>query len=232
VYEHRFWSGMTTIGGLLAVCAGKPEFLTSLGDQLNVEAWIDKDVLEVGVGPLGIAVPAFYAGKDRIRRLVKVDSLPRTVLSDALIEEEAWAAPFIRWVRDLAREGEYLQQPAEEISFSNEFDTVITYNVLDHVRNPSEVLRKAWEALRAGGLLLVAVDCRSMLGKVRFDLLTRRLQAGSILVEAHPYTFVPKVVVGMIQAAGFADVRVVGLPRLKQRLIGHQYRPTFSGRKL
>jgi SAM-dependent methyltransferase len=89
-------------------------------------------------------------------------------------------------VHGLSREGRQVRASGEELAYREEFDTVLVVNVLDHVRAPDRVLDRCWRALRPGGTLVVAVDCLSAVGKLRFDLVTRWTHRGAILVDAHP----------------------------------------------
>src|SRR5581483_9183093 len=134
---------------------------------------------------------------------------------------------FLTWVESLAAEGEYIQTPGEDLGFEGAFDTVVTYNVLDHVREPEGILRNAARALRPGGQLLAGVDCLSGIGRWRFELLPRRLHRGTILVEAHPHTFLPSAVARMIEGAGFHLNSIAGVPGLLRRVAGSHSRPAF-----
>ncbi len=109
---------------------------------------------------------------------------------------------------------------------------MVTYNVLDHVREPMTILRNAARALRPGGRLLVGVDCLSVVGRWRFEGLTRRTHRGTILVEAHPHTFLPETVARMIGAAGFHVDGTFGIPGHLRRWIGSHSRPAFVATKL
>jgi 2-polyprenyl-3-methyl-5-hydroxy-6-metoxy-1,4-benzoquinol methylase len=120
-----------------------------------------------------------------------------------------------------------VQTAGEDLGFEAAFDTVVTYNVLDHVRAPSTILRNAAKALRPGGQLLVGVDCLSLIGRWRFELLTRRTHKGQILVEAHPHTFLPDHVARMIEVAGFRMTALHGVPGMLRRLAGSHSRPAF-----
>jgi len=76
----------------------------------------DKDVLEIGVGPFGISLTSLYLGKSRIKRLVKVEPLPRILLTDLQGEERSLIEPLIHWLHDLSEEGEYVQAPGEALA--------------------------------------------------------------------------------------------------------------------
>lgn len=217
---------------LLAICAEKPAFLAMLDQGAHRELFADRDVLEIGCGPLGLSLASFSPYKASLRRLVKTEPLPQQPIRRASIPDDAWAAPFLAWVEQLAAEGEYVQVAGEDLDYRGLFDTVVTYNVLDHVQEPSTILKKARLALRPGGRLLVGVDCLSVLGRWRFTTITRRIQKSSILVQAHPHSFVSDDVEQMIEAAGFRMIATAGRPGGLRALLGRQVRPAFLARAI
>lgn len=228
--ELRYWRDLD-LREILRICAEKPEFLSLLDDTLQHELLAGKEVLEIGCGPLGVSLMSFSRHKAGLKRLVKAEPLPRLPVRATRLADDQWAAPFLAWVEQLADEGEYVQTPGEELGFAAAFDTVVTYNVLDHVREPMTILANARRALRPGGRLLVGVDCLSVVGRWRFELVTRRLHKGSILVEAHPHTFVPDDVRRMIESAGFRMTGQHGLPSRLRGLAGSHTRPAFLATK-
>lgn len=228
--ELSYWRSLD-LREILRICAEKPEFLALLDDATQRALFDGKDVLEIGCGPLGLSLVSFSRHKAGVRRLVKAEPLPRLPLRETRLSDDTWAAPFLAWVESLAAEGEYVQTPGEDLGFESCFDTVVTYNVLDHVRAPQAILRNAARALRPGGRLLVGVDCLSVVGRWRFELLTRHTHKGTILVEAHPHTFLPEAVAHMIERAGFRMSAISGVPGRLRRLIGSHSRPAFLAAK-
>jgi SAM-dependent methyltransferase len=224
--ELQYWRSVD-LRELLRICAEKPDFLDLIGDRLAADLFTGRDVLEIGCGPLGLSVASFTRHKAAIRHLVKTDPLARLPFADTKLAGEAWASPFIQWVEGLAAEGEYIKTSGETLEFQASFDTVISYNVLDHVRHPKSILENAWRALRPGGRLLVGVDCLSLIGRWRVETLTRRLHRGTVLVEAHPHSYRPSHVATLIEAAGFRDLRMFGLPSLARQWAGQHFRPAF-----
>ena len=229
--ELSYWRSLD-LREILRICAEMPEFLALLDDAVQRELLAGKEVLEIGCGPLGLSLVSFSRHKTGLRRLVKAEPLPRLPLRETRLADDAWAAPFLAWVETLASEGEYVQTPGEDLGFESCFDTVVTYNVLDHVREPLTILRNAARALRPGGRLVVGVDCLSVAGRWRFELLTRRTHRGTILVEAHPHTFLPGTVARLIEEAGFRVDAISGVPGRLRALIGSHSRPAFLATKI
>jgi SAM-dependent methyltransferase len=229
--EARFWEGIES-RGLLRICASLSEFLRAIGAARTSSLFDDKEVLEIGCGPLGISIASLYHGKERVRRLVKADPLPQLLLKDTAAASDKWARPLVDWVEQLSREGEYIRRAGEELRFDGEFDTVIVYNVIDHVRDPLRVLQTGHSALRNGGTILLAVDCFSVLGRLRFDHYIRRAYKGSILVDAHPHSFTPKRAAALVEAAGFRNVECLSPRSRVQDLLGHSYFASFVAKKI
>ncbi len=227
--EARYWDGLD-VAELLRIAAEKPAFLALVGPDRAQRLFDGKDVLEIGCGPLGLSLASFHPNKAAIRRLVKVEPLPRRRLADTAAARASWAAPFVGWIDALTEEGEYLQSAGEELDVRG-FDTVITYNVLDHVRDPMAVLARGRAALKPGGTILVGVDCLSVAGRARFEHVTRRLARGSILVEAHPHSFLEGQVRAMMARAGFEAIDAFGVPGALKRWVGGSYRPAFLARR-
>jgi len=227
--ELCFWQEMEFYE-LVKACAEKAEFWSRFGAHELTDMLADRDVLEIGCGPLGLSVVSF-SGAIMPRRLVKTDPLPRMSVRDIRPARAPHAGRFIDWIEEMATTGEYAQIAGEDLAFESAFDTVITYNVLDHVRAPSRIFENARRALRPGGRLILGVDCLSWLGRIRFEWITRRVARGTILVEAHPHTFLPGDVAGMIEAAGLRLTAMRGVPRWIGRFAGRHFRPAFIATK-
>lgn len=220
--EAEYWDGLT-IGELLRMSAEKPAFWDLVDAQFLL---VGRDVLEIGTGPLGLSLASYHPAKVGVRRLVKTDPLP-----PGHLQAGGWAPRLVEWLRELAAEGEYVQAPAEALAYDREFDTVLCYNVLDQVADPLTVLRRAHAALRGGGHLLVGVDCYSLVGRLRLELLVRNVRPDSLLARAHPHSFLPGTVVRLVRQAGFDAPVVSGVPGWGRRLAGRHSRPAFVARK-
>jgi SAM-dependent methyltransferase len=227
--ELSFWTVMEFYE-LLKTCAEKAEFWSRFEPAQAASMIAGKDVLEIGCGPLGLSVVAL-CDTEMPRRLVKTDPLARLSIRDTQPAKTRAAARFIDWVEERAAIGDYVQVAGEDLAFESAFDTVITYNVLDHVRAPLSILENARRALRPGGRLILGVDCLSWLGRIRFEWITRRTARGTILVDAHPHTFLPGDVVRMIESAGLRMTATHGQPRWLRRLAGQHFRPAFVATK-
>jgi hypothetical protein len=68
-------------------------------------------------------------------------------------------------------------------------------------------------------------------GRFRFEHVTRRTARGSILVDAHPHSFLDSHVRAMIARAGFEAVESFGIPSTLRRWLGGSYRPAFLARR-
>ena len=228
--ENEYWRGLT-LAELLRICAEKSLFLEALEPARLSALFEGKEVLEIGCGPLGLSVASFYTNKGTLKRLVKVEPLPHLAVAEIAAARVDWARAVIGWTETLAREGEYLQRPGEALALSESFDTAISYNVIDHTQDPLGILQNAYAALRPGGIILIGVDCFSALGRMKFEHYTRRTQKGSIVVDAHPHSFVPGKVMALLAEAGYRDVECLNLPTLFRRLAGSAFRATFFARK-
>ncbi len=228
--EQSYWDVIDVVE-LLRICAEKPRFLQLFSSTLLSEFFDGKEVQEIGCGPLAVSIASFYPRKSLISHLQKVEPLPRIRVSETAAAKEEWAKPFTTWVSELSDEGQYLQLPGESLEFDNRFDTVITYNVLDHVQAPEKVLSCAFNSLRKGGILIVGVDCLSFCGRIRFEHITRKLMKGSVLADAHPHSFLPGHVFKMLRRTGFDSIKSYGLQGRLKWLLGSHYRPAFVARK-
>ena len=114
--ELSYWQSLD-LREILRICAEKPEFLALLDDGLQRDLFHGKEALEIGCGPLGLSLVSFSRHKGGLKRLVKAEPLPRLPIRETRLGEDAWAAPFLAWVEQLAAEGEYIQTPGEALGF-------------------------------------------------------------------------------------------------------------------
>ncbi len=155
------------------------------------------DYLEIGVGPLAVGCTHFMPRNGELHTL---DPIEPTAPEDWELLPEPCKA-LMRSCQETAVK--HVGQ-AEQLDFPDgTFALVAAENMLDHVEDPGAVLREARRVLKPGGYLLIAVDTFSLLGEVRFRLLTRRQQSDTILVRAHPHRFSSRELLGIVADAGF-----------------------------
>jgi SAM-dependent methyltransferase len=212
--ERGFWStkgfGLTAFRGAVA-----GSMQTAAWAAPNLEA-PPGDWLEVGVGPLGVGCTHFMECEGELHTLDPIGVTPA----------DEWQLPepcraLIRTCQETTNnhvgQGEQLDFPDES------FTLVALENMLDHVEDPSVVLREARRVLVPGGTLVVAIDTFSALAEARFRLLTRRRQRETILVRAHPHRFSSGDVVKLVVGAGFR-VTSVDTAGFVKGAVGHCHR--------
>ena len=227
--EQSYWKSID-LPELLRIVAEKPAFLKLL-PQEGKDLFAGKDVLELGCGPLGLGVVNFFLKGGPVRRLVKVDPLPYMEMSNIPLLQQSGVESLFAWLQKIGDVGDYQQVMGEESAYHQEFDTVVSYNVLDHVQDPLKIVNNGYQALKKGGKMVIGVDCLSVLGRLRFEFVTRRLHKNGVGVLAHPHTFWPGHLVKMMEEAGFEDISILGKPSLARVIAGSHSRPAFIGTK-
>lgn len=116
-----------------------------------------------------------------------------------------------------------VQLDAQEIDFRDEFDVVCAFDVLEHLDDDSEALRRLAEATRPGGGLLVTVPQYEWLWSPADDY------------GRHRRRYTKRAIDGKIESAGFTVLRssawvatllpLVALSRLRDRRSRHRYDP-------
>ena len=124
-----------------------------------------------------------------------LDGMRERGWSVAGIEPSARAATYARHELGLRIQNTPLED-AELVPAA--FDLVTMWNVLEHLSNPQESLRRLGAALRPGGLLAFAVPNLHSLDRILF----KQYWAGYDLPR-HLYTFPFDVLEKMVRAAGF-----------------------------
>ncbi len=172
--------------------------------------WVD-----VGVGPLGVG-PSQFAGRRAGSRTVGVDPLPL-----APIDLHCGPA-LVAALRELrAGSYEHVISQGERLPFGDaEFAVAVAANMLDHVQDPVAIMSEAHRVVRPGGMLLVACDVHSALGRLKFEHVTKRRVPDGILVRAHPWRFTAPDLESLIVAAGFRIIAAEALaPRFVARTV-------------
>jgi SAM-dependent methyltransferase len=103
------------------------------------------------------------------------------------------AAPALRFARSMgAAEVSFLVGVGEALPFKdNGLDAILSYDVLEHVRDPEACLRECWRALKPGGLLFLVFP-------PYFHPLGAHLEGYVSRVPCAHWFFPPKVLLGAI----------------------------------
>ncbi len=149
-------------------------------------------LLEVGIGPLGIGVACLLEQWEKWD-ITGIDSLNRITTTNL---PEYLENCFLKLTTRLSH---YIQVPAEEYrNYTNIYNIIICYNVLDHVNNPFAILNNIQKALIPGGYLLLGIDIVCIFSKYRQQLLYKRYYD-----RAHPYKLTAWDIQNIIKNAGF-----------------------------
>ena len=123
---------------------------------------------------------------------------------------------------------ELFQMDARRIPFTEEFDVIGAFDVLEHIREDSEVLSQMYQATRKRGGILVTVPHHPFLWSPADDY------------ARHVRRYKSRELRHKVERAGFDVIRVTSfvslllpllvLSRLKQRLQGKEFDPTSEFR--
>jgi ubiquinone biosynthesis O-methyltransferase len=112
------------------------------------------------------------------------------------------------------------------------FDRVIALEVIEHLFDPRTFLRRAFDALKTGGTLVLSTPYHSYLKNVALALSGRLDAHFTVLWDGgHIKFFSQRTLAAMLQEAGFEDLRFQGagrVPLLWKSLVASARRP--SGR--
>ena len=147
-------------------------------DTVSKRVTLQGRVLEIGCGPDGIIN---YIEADERHGL---DPLMDFYMSNFTLSSE------VMWEKGV---GEDLPFP------DGHFDSIVTTNNLDHVREPKSVLAEIHRCLKKGGHLILTVDCYSFLYKMA-RLASQKAGIGDAL---HPFSFSVRDVQELLRISGF-----------------------------
>jgi SAM-dependent methyltransferase len=199
----------------------------SLDTAIATAEWVQPDApagnwLVVGLSPLGISSAHFLPGAAELHSIDPLKPLPA---GDWSLPEPCKA--LLRACEDKTTKhvgkGERIDFPDDSFAF------VSIENTLDHVQDPTAVMREARRVLEPGGRLLLTVDTFSRLATIKYRLIARRRLRDSILVRAHPHRFSSDDVQRLVVDAGFTIARA-DLPTQVGSLAGRHYRVRLLAR--
>ena len=225
--EREYWNWPTVDSReLLRIALGLSEAATWAQRYLPSHP-PEVDWLEIGIGPLGMGCMHFFSGLGS-RKLVGVDPLPLIDLRDIRLP-----SPVAATVAACRAENyEHVVSPGEATPLNDDrFGLVLAHNVLDHVRDPAAVVRECYRVLQPGGWLFVACDTSSRVGRLTFELFTKRRRADTWLVRAHPFQFRAPDVISLVEQARFRIVAQDSPGAAVQRLAGRSRRLFLVARK-
>jgi SAM-dependent methyltransferase len=221
IAETSYWSSLAT---------STDEFVRVLLEKATIARWIDRnvperakagDVVELGIGPLGIGCGHFLSPPPA-GELVGVEPIPLLDVDDVDAPEPLRAAALA------CRSMRYRQvrAPGEETGLpEGAFTLAISYNVLDHVRDPAAFLREAHRILAPGGVLVLGCDTVSMATRLRYDLYLKRRHAGELGVRAHTFRFSVSRLESLVRKSGLRVRVLEELPlRPVRELVGRSQR--------
>jgi SAM-dependent methyltransferase len=202
-HEQEFWESYADTYVrypqiLLEHLAGLSDAGEFIRDELRSAAL--EDVLEVGVGPLGIGILGMRAGNFHI---TGIDPLARMdfSLADPALET---------YVQELRRNVTYERSRGEAMAFhENRFDFVCCHNVIDHAQHPLVILKEIFRILKAGRLLYLTLNTFSHIGRLKFETL-RRFAPAKTIFASHPHSFVHSGVLKALIDTGYNVIRHEG----------------------
>lgn len=173
------------------------------------------NVLELGIGPLGIG----WSALTPTTRGVGVDPLARLPVSTGNDTVD-------RFVTDLQSRTDFLQGDATTRLPLDDgsFDLIVCDNVVDHTQSPQAILEEGRRLVRSDGRLLFSVNVFSAIGLMKWRHVTRRLHPTDSNVLCHPHSFVEGTLGRLLSDAGWQTLVTDAPEGITRRAVGHSYR--------
>jgi 2-polyprenyl-3-methyl-5-hydroxy-6-metoxy-1,4-benzoquinol methylase len=109
---------------------------------------------------------------------------------------------------------EVVESPVEQVTLrEGSVDVIASFEVLEHLFAPKEILQKAWRLLRPGGVMIVSVPSAA-----GFDVMLLREKSSSVDVE-HLNYFTPASLGRLFETCGFRTLEVLTPGKLDAELV-------------
>jgi SAM-dependent methyltransferase len=153
---------------------------------------------------------------------VGVDPLPLIKLDDMHVPEPLSAAA----AACRAMRYRHVRVAGEDTALAEgAFTLAVSYNVLDHVRDPSAFLREARRLLAPGGVLALGCDTVSLATRLRYEMYLKHRYADEVGVRAHTFRFSVRGLESLVRCSGFRIRTLEERPRRAlQDLVGRSQR--------
>jgi SAM-dependent methyltransferase len=199
--------------------------LVRFGQEHGLAANTTATVVELGIGPMGTGWAALAPGSRT--RAIGVDSLPQLTIAtgDDIVD---------RFITVLQQRTEYLQADAtKRLPFGDgSFDLIVCDNVVDHTHDPRAILAEGRRIVRSDGRLLFGVNVFSVIGRLKWRQVTRRLHPRDPNVLCHPHSFLEGDLTQLLSSAGWEILMRDDSRGVRQRLAGHAYRVRLVARPI
>ncbi len=92
----------------------------------------------------------------------------------------------------------------EEKTLRGQYDVIVVFNILEHLKRPEKVITKLSNSLREGGLFFGSVPFNAgLLGKLHTELT-------NVFDKTHVSTFPPQRWLSLLKSANFRSIQVFG----------------------